>query len=272
MRLFAFDLILVLCIFGILRPAYSGNDTNSVSVLPLGSVLGTNDVTAQQGTNARKGVCTLPGFPVPCMIATSIANQTSPQVIAVEPQTIAGAISNGSATAAICSPSTLTQAPIPISIQIMTPATPNNNLGERGAMHQPSAWSIFVDGSAAVFGVLSAAFAVMLAILAIKGFSSYKGFKAQLMMDVRKDVINDLDKRLIAPALERLGVEVDTAMKERVSAALLTAELSFKEELQKLSQGPTLRDEFAEQIVRLVEERMKPKGDVVKPDEFEVTD
>lgn len=126
-----------------------------------------------------------------------------------------------------------------------------------------------MDGTAAIFGVLSAGFAILVAYLAVKGLATFGDLRTQLHKEVKEKIQADLDDRVVKPAFEKMDEEVRKAMSEKIKGALEEATSLLRKETTRLAQEPQWSEAFIREVTKRVLETTQPKKAAVTPEEFD---
>jgi hypothetical protein len=151
---------------------------------------------------------------------------------------------------------------------------------QQGAANPPATQPIFwpdpgsfrnwiVDGTSAIFGILSVTIALVVLYLALRGLHDYRALKAQLVEEVRRDVTKEIVDKLINDAIAGIRARVNDEADALQKRVLEQAEKRLSEESLKMANDVAQRDEFRAEISQRVAAILAPEMKPTTPDEFE---
>jgi hypothetical protein len=132
-----------------------------------------------------------------------------------------------------------------------------------------SYFSIFIDTTAAVFGIISVLIASSVVYLAYRGISDYKNLHSTVSADMEKKVTDILNGKINSSYSEQIEPHILKTIQPVVAKAISTAEGSLNNELKKLLEEQTWKDALIDEIEARVIAKTTPKASATKPDEFE---
>lgn len=128
---------------------------------------------------------------------------------------------------------------------------------------------MFIDGTAAIFGVLSASIAIAITFFAAWGWSSYRKLLVRVEADVTQRLEKDFAGKIILPMHKKVEKAVDLAIFEKLKSAIEEAEFTLNEEIRRLSKAPEWVDQFTNEIEARVLERLRPSAQDITTSEFD---
>lgn len=137
------------------------------------------------------------------------------------------------------------------------------------APERTSYMSLFLEGSAAVFGVLSVAAAVIAFALAFIGVTNYAKFKDRALKEVTEHMKKEVDNRITSAAQNEITNVIKSALDPKIAEAIDEARKKLAEEVRRMVVEEEWRGALIDEVQARVTERLQPKAQSTAPDEFE---